>query len=287
MANTVVDRKPLTTRMVQNWNIKSLKGTLPSDVHLGLLRDFDNYASNLYTSGALSQEEVETIENFHLAGVDGPALRWDPALCLEEIPKDFKLPGDRPACKEVWDNAHAGTTPQNKRDLDAMTKNLLADQWYQDACWPRISEDVAKGRSKVCGLFHFIGHEKVPLAIDAVLERVNREVDSTDDPIRLAMNAQQQFVGIHPFNDGNGRLSRWIMDYVTSRSALPPIFIPDMNHDLSTPLDKYVEEGYQGSDEGLGIMEECLTQYESACAAKKQDPSRLEKLKNSACGLLR
>jgi Fic family protein len=161
----------------------------------------------------------------------------------------------------------------------------MVNQWYQDACWPRISDDVAKTMSKVCGFFHFIPHDKVQATLQAILDVVNQQISTTTDPIRLAMTAQLQLVGTHPFVDGNGRDSRWIEDYVLYRAGLPPVYIPNMDHDLSTPMELYVQQGYSGAEQGLQIIDNCLSQYEKACSGQK-DFVQLSKLQESACGTL-
>ena len=42
------------------------------------------------------------------------------------------------------------------------------------------------------------------------------------NPIELAARAFQYFVSIHPFDNGNGRTSRLVMDYILKRLNLPP-----------------------------------------------------------------
>ena len=49
---------------------------------------------------------------------------------------------------------------------------------------------------------------------------------SEEDPIKLACYAHLQLAKIHPFLDGNGRLSRLMMNFILMKNGLLPISIP-------------------------------------------------------------
>ncbi|HVK60857.1 MAG TPA: Fic family protein [Bdellovibrionales bacterium] len=59
------------------------------------------------------------------------------------------------------------------------------------------------------------------------------------DPIRLAVEFQRAFVSIHPFVDGNGRVSRLLMDRILLEYGLPPALLLKHDMDLTAPLDAY------------------------------------------------
>gem|GEM_PF-2782722 len=52
------------------------------------------------------------------------------------------------------------------------------------------------------------------------------------DPVELAAKFQQSFISIHPFVDGNGRTSRFLMDRILAEHSLPPSIIDDQNDDI-------------------------------------------------------
>ena len=54
------------------------------------------------------------------------------------------------------------------------------------------------------------------------------------DVIALATEFHYRFVRIHPFDDGNGRVSRLLLNYVLIKKGLPPTIIP------STKKKKYI-----------------------------------------------
>lgn len=64
------------------------------------------------------------------------------------------------------------------------------------------------------------------------------------NPIELAAWTHAEFVRIHPFQDGNGRTSRLIMNYQLMSYGFLPISIAKENRlDYYNALDKYVAQG--------------------------------------------
>ncbi len=64
------------------------------------------------------------------------------------------------------------------------------------------------------------------------------------NPIELAAWTHAEFVRIHPFQDGNGRTSRLIMNYQLMSCGFLPISIAKENRlDYYNALDKYASEG--------------------------------------------
>lgn len=51
------------------------------------------------------------------------------------------------------------------------------------------------------------------------------EKSETEDPVLLAAMLHYRFVRIHPFDDGNGRTARLLMNYVFSKNNLPLVII--------------------------------------------------------------
>lgn len=58
-------------------------------------------------------------------------------------------------------------------------------------------------------------------------------------PVQLAALFHYKFVCIHPFDDGNGRVSRLIMNYILLKNSFPPVVIKsDDKHGYLTALQK-------------------------------------------------
>ena len=67
------------------------------------------------------------------------------------------------------------------------------------------------------GTSTFIDYKKVPKRVEELVNYINSNIKDTTEVINqyeLAFDAHFQIVSIHPFADGNGRLSRLLMNYV-------------------------------------------------------------------------
>ena len=108
------------------------------------------------------------------------------------------------------------------------------------------------------------------------------------DSVRLALQLQRSVVALHPFDRGNGRVSRWVLDYLLLRQGLPPALILDMNRDLSQSEEAYRIQSLNGMAQGLNLMEECLGRYEAALNSDESvRQARLRAVQGSRCGLVR
>ncbi|HEX9908378.1 MAG TPA: Fic family protein [Thermoplasmata archaeon] len=69
----------------------------------------------------------------------------------------------------------------------------------------------------------------LPVEVQPLLREFFRWYDrnkSTMHPVELAAGVHLRFVTIHPFADGNGRMSRLLMNFVLHRHGFPPLNIP-------------------------------------------------------------
>ncbi|MDT7784046.1 MAG: hypothetical protein QOF58_2465 [Pseudonocardiales bacterium] len=75
------------------------------------------------------------------------------------------------------------------------------------------------------------------------------EASRTMNPTELAASAQRELVSIHPFVDGNGRITRLVMDYTLRRRGLPPALLENPN------LDYMVAEAAWTAEVRRGVVE--------------------------------
>ena len=68
---------------------------------------------------------------------------------------------------------------------------------------------------------------KVPESISGLMDWYSRSGDL--HPVECAARLHVDFVGIHPFVDGNGRTSRLLMNFELMRSGFLPVIIPVEN----------------------------------------------------------
>lgn len=75
-------------------------------------------------------------------------------------------------------------------------------------------------------LFHYSSPTETPIKMKELMEwYVEREHKKDLHPIELAALFHHKFVLIHPFDDGNGRISRLIVNYILIKNGFQPIVI--------------------------------------------------------------
>jgi Fic family protein len=73
-------------------------------------------------------------------------------------------------------------------------------------------------------MFHYASPEETPRKM-AELTEWYRQASKEHPPVIVATRLHYDFVRIHPFDDGNGRVSRLLMNYHLLRNGLPPVVI--------------------------------------------------------------
>lgn len=73
-------------------------------------------------------------------------------------------------------------------------------------------------------LFEYASPTDTPILMHELLDWYKAE-ESKLHPVTLAAMFHYKFVRIHPFDDGNGRIARLLMNYVLLRNGLPPVII--------------------------------------------------------------
>jgi len=98
------------------------------------------------------------------------------------------------------------------------------------------SYDSSKGdfrKSMVyVGTRYFANYQKIPGEVDVLCRHINKRisiVQTTEDIYNLAFDSHFGLVSIHPWADGNGRVSRLLMNYILAyhRQPLAIIFTED------------------------------------------------------------
>lgn len=79
-------------------------------------------------------------------------------------------------------------------------------------------------------MFHYAKPEETPMKMGELIAWYREELEKSElHPIALAALLHYKFVLIHPFDDGNGRISRLLMNYVLYSNGLPPVIIKSAN----------------------------------------------------------
>lgn len=72
-------------------------------------------------------------------------------------------------------------------------------------------------------MFQYAKPEEVPIKMQELMDWYRSSSDL--DPVILAAELHYRFIRIHPFDDGNGRVARLLVNYVLMLNDLPPVVI--------------------------------------------------------------
>ncbi len=98
-------------------------------------------------------------------------------------------------------------------------------RWHQTLFWssnPQIAGEIRNSPVFIAGSNYEppASRTEVDLGLDNLLKWYN-ENKNTLHPVLLACIVKLRFVSIHPFDDGNGRISRVIMNYLLYQAGYP------------------------------------------------------------------
>jgi Fic family protein len=73
-------------------------------------------------------------------------------------------------------------------------------------------------------IHHYCDPVRVPDEMEKIVDFIKQN-RNTCHPVALAAKVHHRLVAIHPFDDGNGRVSRLVMNLIVMRAGYPPIVI--------------------------------------------------------------
>lgn len=123
-------------------------------------------------------------------------------------------------------------------DIRDLNQILLKEPFYKEALTKDgkpTTKKIIPGEYKTTpnnvklkdgSMFEFASPLDVPIKIQELLTWLHKELEKTDlHPIEIATFLHHRFVLIHPFDDGNGRTARLLMNYVLLRYGYPPVIV--------------------------------------------------------------
>ncbi|GAA4462759.1 hypothetical protein GCM10023093_09930 [Nemorincola caseinilytica] len=126
--------------------------------------------------------------------------------------------------------------PLTERDIKNLNEIILVRPFWKDAITPEgnltrrmikvgdYKEYPNSVRLQNGEVFEYARPSDVPILMQELIDWYRSEEGSLH-PVVLAAMLHYKFVRIHPFDDGNGRISRLLMNYVMFRNDLPPVII--------------------------------------------------------------
>lgn len=187
-----------------------------------------NYNSNAIEGNRLTFGETKT---FLLHGItaDGKPLK-----------DHLDIKGHNKALLLLEDIIHENR-PITESFIRELHQMILQEDYYNKAVTPTGDETrrlIKVGEYKQAPnhvktatgeIFRFASPEETPAEMDQLIQWLRSETEKGDDetlhPVALAALFHYKFIRIHPFDDGNGRLARILMNMLLMRAGYPPSVI--------------------------------------------------------------
>lgn len=168
-------------------------------------------------------------------------------LLLSDSRSSFRIEGERSSATRAsrWGQAigEAGSLPLSVKELERLQKIIIGD-----ARFVRLG---LRTEGSFVGLLDRLTQQPIPDHISARVEDLEdlmrgvaayaaRAVAGDMDPVAAAAAVSFGFVYVHPFEDGNGRLHRWLIHHVLAKAGFnPPGIVFPVSAAILREIDEY------------------------------------------------
>lgn len=174
-------------------------------------------------------EDLITRSTYHSNAIEGSTLTYAETYAILYNDNSFKIEGKEP--REIY------AAINHKKALELVFKNLKNTEEFDERFIKKINETInmdirdSEGYRAVQVFIQGSEHippepEKVPNLIMDYIYNYNH--DEQDIFTKIA-RYHIEFERIHPFEDGNGRTGRLIINYELLKNNLPPVVIAKEN----------------------------------------------------------
>lgn len=167
-------------------------------------------------------------------------------LLLDDSKKSFFIENERPTAKLVarWAQAisEAGTKPLSVAELERLQRIVLADARFIRPGVRKISGFVGQHdrRTREPLPVHISARwQDLPDLMQGLVAYSNRATANKVDAVTTAAALAFGFVYIHPFEDGNGRVHRWLFHHILSGAGYNP---PGVVFPISSTIYRRIDE---------------------------------------------
>lgn len=218
------------------------------------LRKIEDLLFNLQKLQPLNQQSKTTLEkklrlefNYNTNHIEGNTITYSETELLlifddskgnHTLRELEEMKGSDVAFQLIQELAADAERPLSEQNIKYLNQILLVRPFWKDA----VTEDGQNTRRLIKvgeykefpnsvrlqngEIFHYASPIETPALMSELINWYRTEEEKKElSPIILAALLHYKFVRIHPFDDGNGRISRLLMNYVLFKNNLPPIII--------------------------------------------------------------
>jgi Fic family protein len=135
------------------------------------------------------------------------------------------------------------TNPElTEQFIKELNKTLLVEPYYKEATTldnKKVQKKVSIGEYKKDQnyvtlengeVFNFATAIETPAQMGDLIAWLRRTEEKKEiHPVEIAAELHYNFVKIHPFDDGNGRIARLLMNYILFKNGYPPVIIKSVD----------------------------------------------------------
>lgn len=184
--------------------------------------------------------------NYHSNNLEGNTLTYGETKALilfgitaqgKPLKDHFEITGHDEAIKWIEEIVKQ-ERPLTENFIRELHKLILKEPYEVDAITPngeptkkRIKVGVYKTfpnhvKTKTGEIFRFATPEETPALMNDLINWYRAKVQTKEvNPILLATEFHYKYIRIHPFDDGNGRTARILMNFILMRFGYPPAII--------------------------------------------------------------
>lgn len=170
-------------------------------------------------------KDLTTRFTYHTNAIEGSTLTYAETYAILYNDNSFKIEGKEP--REIYEAIN------HKKALELVFENLNKNEMFDDRFIKKINEIINQNIRDVKGyrtVQVFIrGSEHIPPEPERVSNLMNYYVynynNDKQDVFSKTAKYHIEFEKIHPFEDGNGRTGRLIINYELLKNDLPPVVI--------------------------------------------------------------
>jgi len=184
-----------------------------------------NYHSNHLEGNSLTYGETKALILFGITAQGKP------------LKDHFEISGHDEAVKWILDIIKKDR-PLTENFIRELHKLILKEPYEVDAITPdgtptkkRIEIGQYKSsanhvKTKTGEIFRFASPEETPALMRDLIDWYRKEIIKTDfNLVLVASEFHYKFIRIHPFDDGNGRTARILMNFILLQHSFPPVII--------------------------------------------------------------
>jgi len=170
-------------------------------------------------------EDLITRSTYHSNAIEGSTLTYAETYAILYNDNSFKIQGKEP--RELYEAIN------HKKALESVFDNIKNNELFDERLIKKINETINKDIKETQGyrtVQVFIrGSEHIPPAPEKIPNLMNYFVynynnDAQDIFTKIA-RYHIEFEKIHPFEDGNGRTGRILINYELIKNNIPPVVI--------------------------------------------------------------